>query len=543
MAARHPVDEVARATIEVALEFYRARVWSRVASDDPFLVRLPGDEHPSIANVLGSEGQELGLSLVHGEHAVVTYERWVRSPRGWRPDAPAPMSLLTFEPMHRVEPQLLRHVASARTPFAAHAAVPLFLHVEPGRPGRLMNRTEMRALAKAIQLVLEADSQGALAPRPFDGERRLLELTPEGPGRKARVLARVVTVPEPDFVESGAAWVPAPAVPPPVTRSRPRNRAEWSLVDLQLTSHLLARFKDGGKAVFERSLVRYFGERAPAADLMASAEGEDIRPIFLHWCLFHSRPRRGAMTLAEHYASDGAADVVEAEALTQRMAARPMFVRVLAVEPGASLEVEELSTCARYRLLDVALSKTAVVGLGVFLALYHIDGHPFIDLLGPPVLPSDLEATRERLGRHGLEVRDGGLFGDLSVLGRMFLDMPPASGRSLQNTDGDPVEQLVVRFAVRPRFALDAALEALPNIGRKGDGSWTWLVPRPDLPGFERGVVLAHFRRVGDELQARVNSRQRAERVLAYLAGVEGLAPLGVGEPAPPEVGGGAHGT
>jgi len=547
MSRKSPFDEVARDLIELALAFHRGRVWSRVSSDDPFLVRLPGEDVPSVVSVLGSEKHELGLMLLEGEGAVATYEHWIVDGEGWRPDAPAPMSLMTFESAHTVEPRFLRHLASAKTPFAAHAAVPLFLRLEPGADGKLMGRTEMRTFAKRLQVVLEADRQGVLITRPWDKKRRMLELAPEGPGRKARVIDRVVTLPATeaptrDQVPAAFDWTAEREEGgggiSRLGAGQPGSRNHWLALDIALTRRLIDLTQPAGRGPYERANAKYFGHPRRGIELLSTPEGDPVQPPFFDWYLFTYRARKGAATFAEKLRASGSLDAQERRLLDARIAARTVFVRVTAIEEGASVELEELSTGKREILPDVSLSKSAEVGLGLLLRLYRIDGHTFAQIAGPAMHAMALMAAVERLESNGLSLAEGSLHGDLSQLGRLWLDPPHMPRPTLQNTDGEPLELIVLRYRVPEGMDLGAALVGLPGIVEDDDGHWTWTVHRENET-FENGVVYSHMAWVGDELHASANSKRRAERVREHLAPLRRLMFLGLNEPAPLERGGG----
>ncbi len=657
-------DALYEEVVGSALEFLRSRVWTRVASDDPFRLRLPGEAHPLVCSVLGAEGEALGLILLRGEHAMEVFEEDLLGGSGWNADSRCEMLLISFETREEVDPRFLLPVDGSRRTFARAAAVPVFVQLAIGREGRPMPRPDLRVAQAALRAVVAADAMGLLRPRPWDWRRRVLELELDGQGTKTRLQDRVVTAPLPQpeaerevstpvlsarwFEVVGAAqrvkgsWgvvtMPSPGpsgderafeliavveletqrlLPPrfiPVgeaeplaealldifehaaepgpggeaparipnelrfVQRRPLRQLQAALAEIGVTAvhdpdqdvvldavaafvarpvdeldaasspelvrleeckaanqRLTARLLSGVAFDSPRLLRKYFGDAEIGLELLRRCEDLNAISAYCGWVLFDHRARKGVRTVAERALAGRDLHGLERDLLEARIGARLFLGRVVVLEPGASVGLENVLTGERVTVYDTGLSMSAVEGLGLLVRAYTVGDRTLADLAGPPVPDLWIGRTLDEIEALGVAVLDGAFVQDLHLLGRLFADGVPTP--ALENTDGEPLELLVGTFQIAGGADLDAELASLPGVRSDEADGWTWLVERPGDRGFVGAVVMGRFERIGDELLVQVNSRARLERAQAMLSGASGLSFVRAAAPAPPEVG------
>jgi hypothetical protein len=204
---------------------------------------------------------------------------------------------------------------------------------------------------------------------------------------------------------------------------------------------------------------------------------------------------------------------------------------VLAVEPGRSLELQDLLTGEVREVQEVGASKTLVARYAVLARVADYKG---ISLLCgcharplPPREAADVvRQARSRLRRKGV-VPTGRLRDE--KIGRYLiarwedaveeLDERPATPPKLQNTDEEDLLLTVDRFAFDPsqRSEIAAALAAIDGVqppeSGEADGSYAFNRPGNPTPGRRQDVVIAHAW-IGDgKLRVETNSVERADRI------------------------------
>ena len=217
-------DRLAKSLVASALELHRRRPWREVLADAPFLLCLPGEEHPLIGFLIGQDREDYGLALLRGEGAFADVVRWLT---GEDDDGDAiderSMLSVTFEPLGAIDAALRKPLEAAGFRGRRERVAP-FLYVKPPhRRLRAPNRAEMRLLDAALAGVITAYDAGELTPRPLDPHRRrILELVVEGEGRTRSARARIV--PWPVAVEIPEA---APLTLPWSLAALPRLDERW----------------------------------------------------------------------------------------------------------------------------------------------------------------------------------------------------------------------------------------------------------------------------------------------------------------------------
>ena len=60
---------LAKELLKATYEFHSLRPWERFTNRDLVAMRIPGRDHPVLASIMGSGGQEFGISVYLGEDA------------------------------------------------------------------------------------------------------------------------------------------------------------------------------------------------------------------------------------------------------------------------------------------------------------------------------------------------------------------------------------------------------------------------------------------------------------------------------------------
>lgn len=198
---------LARRVVTAARKFQAWEPWEEFDDEHLFAFELPGEPHPVYASVLGSAGQQLGLSLFLGERALEQFRLLLADPR---PPIVTTMLLLSFDPPAGIPAEFLEPVRLAGV---SDRVVPLFLATDAGGRSRQVRNRELRLIAQVLEAMLQAEEQDLLRPRPFDPERggKVLTLTVSGENDKvASITARFVTRPGSDGRTDGLIPVPWP---------------------------------------------------------------------------------------------------------------------------------------------------------------------------------------------------------------------------------------------------------------------------------------------------------------------------------------------
>ena len=87
--------DVIREVVQAARDFHSRRLWKRFTNYDCFGVRIAGEDELMLGVVLGDAGEEYGLSLFRGPHAVATLAALL-GPQGPGDDTLEEMDTLGF---------------------------------------------------------------------------------------------------------------------------------------------------------------------------------------------------------------------------------------------------------------------------------------------------------------------------------------------------------------------------------------------------------------------------------------------------------------
>lgn len=210
---------------------------------------------------------------------------------------------------------------------------------------------------------------------------------------------------------------------------------------------------------------------------------------------------------------------------------------VTGVSPGQSLDLEDLLTGDRHRVLERSASTTVRQGALLFARVVAHGESAIMSGCAPIVLPPlwrirvaelrDIVFLRKRSGVDREDVRraSGVLLRFLHQAVDEIFNPAPVM---LQNTDGDPLELITLRFTIRcsvrdafDRLATlslwrgDEAMED-PEYDKRGNlqsVSIDWSKRGNRLHKEWDNTTLGHLRIERDRLSASVNSRRRAARI------------------------------
>ena len=269
----------------------------------------------------------------------------------------------------------------------------------------------------------------------------------------------------------------------------------------------------------------------------------EFESLFITWFGLQFTPagrRRKGLPSAAAQRLETAQDLsdIERRFLTEA-AGRPVsFHHITAVDPGHSIDLEDLLTGDTCRVLERTASQTVRRGGVIFARTLTLDGTSIMIGSGTTLLPPDhrpnFRALRERLAA------GAGVLTTLQVLAlddelrRAYLDMadrirhPPPP--RLQNTDGDPLAPTTLHFTLQctPDEAFDALRSlhataagpeaALEDPDRDAQGrlvafSLDWTKAGNHLHQNWDNTILGRIDVEARALTASVNSKPRATRL------------------------------
>ncbi len=220
------LDPIARDLVAAALELHRRRLWREVPADASFLIRVPGEDAPLVATIMGHLGSDYGLFLARGEDAFAQTLA-MSTAVGDRPPAAVDrisMLSITVEPLSGIPIDQRGLLNDAGFQVLHDGLAPSAFVKPPHRRGRLPNREERRLLLASVHAVLAVHAVGDFQPRPLDARRRrIFEIVVEGEGRDAHVSSHVVPWP----TATAASKTPAVAAFGTIDRGLPRLDERW----------------------------------------------------------------------------------------------------------------------------------------------------------------------------------------------------------------------------------------------------------------------------------------------------------------------------
>lgn len=191
-------DRLARTLVELSMELYRRRLWSKAPADAPFLVRVPDEEFPLVVILIGQQRSSYGATILRGEQAFAALLPILSGDQEEHSLLESGDYLgVSFEPMAMIPAELRPPLVEAGFSARRENMAPYLMVKKLGRRPRAPNRSEMRTMAWCLRGILSADDAGQLRPQAPDWKRqRVLEIAASGDLGKPVVEARMVPWPE-----------------------------------------------------------------------------------------------------------------------------------------------------------------------------------------------------------------------------------------------------------------------------------------------------------------------------------------------------------
>lgn len=295
-----------------------------------------------------------------------------------------------------------------------------------------------------------------------------------------------------------------------------------------------------GKKGFLEAQRRFYAGHDVPEDPVGDPEFESL---FLTWFGLQFTPagkRRKGLPSAAAQHLDTAPDLpdIERRFLAEAITRPVSFHHITAVDPGRSIDLEDLLTGETCRVPERTASQTVRRGGVLFARTLTVEGTSILIGMGTTLLPPDhrptFHALRERLAKGATVLTPVQVLALDDELRRVYLDMadrirnpPPLK---LQNTDGDPLAPATLHFTLQctPDEAFDALRslhataaddeEALGDPERNAQGqliafSLDWTKAGNRLHQSWDNTILGQIDVERQTLTAAVNSKPRATRL------------------------------
>src|SRR5688572_15391178 len=335
-------DHLARSLVDAAFELHRRRLWLESPGDALFLVRVPGEEHPLVATIVGQGGDHFGIFVAHGAAAFGRMVRFVADDEHQLSDfAETTILTVSMDLLYEIPPEYRTLLQRALFSTRRENLAPTFMAVPPHQPPRPVNRTEARVLLAAIRAVVASRDAGEFRPFPLDRRRRrILELRLEGEGRQATTTTKIVPWPEsaplassePDAL-AARADLPRPDEDWSAGNVLPRTLDEWMEADRIATSYLL-ELADQAGADGERPLIRYFGGGDVAVEVVEQLEAFQPMAAYFEWFAADYRATKRSKTLLEKLLAKKTLPPWQRVLFEARANARLSVYRIVTSTPG-----------------------------------------------------------------------------------------------------------------------------------------------------------------------------------------------------------------
>lgn len=298
-----------------------------------------------------------------------------------------------------------------------------------------------------------------------------------------------------------------------------------------------------GREILEAAFGEFLLGEEDEGDLLDHPEFENL---FIPWSLFAWAPGgrgfrpetwpRERLGLAFLHERGDRLDPFERRFL-EEVCAQPFgFHQILQVEPQRSLLLRDLLTGEERRVCEKLATTVASRGAILFTRVVSLDGVSIMTGAGlhliPPIFAPRLLDLRDALLPRGEAAKPGALLALDGVLRGSYFEIveqienpPPIE---LRNTDGDPLELIQLRYALR--CAPEQAFEALKGLaldhsdedllsdakivaGRLGEVSFPWIKRGNKQNKSWDNTILGHIEIGQGRLRVDVNSRPRAKRI------------------------------
>ncbi|MCP5021137.1 MAG: hypothetical protein GY930_05110 [bacterium] len=311
---------------------------------------------------------------------------------------------------------------------------------------------------------------------------------------------------------------------------QPDELERWKgLVD-RISERVIRLMSPMEKVLRSHAFPRFFGNRNIGDILMGQHVDRGLGAAFIEWYLFHYRARATSKTVAEKCLAKAKTDTAETQLLQVRSKAPLAPYRVAEIDPGASLVLENLYSGEQTRIHDKALSETAREGTAFVARVFPAGAFHFTFPISPPTSPSQLLASLAKITPPDSEpFLPRGTRG-LGLLWHQAPSDPP----QLQNTDGDPLEELTLLYRADNPAQLAKQLGCLPGLDTEDANQWDWTRPHPEHPSLG-SILIANMELIQDELLVHVNSANRACEAHELLDPIPGLTHIRTSPAVPSE--------
>jgi len=516
---RIPAEAVAD-LFDAARVLYSVHPWETATDDRVLRLDIPalGVEGACVA-IIGNLGESLGFLVFPSLEA---YDAFRDAPLEGVPDeglpAGAPLDVgtswlsLTFERGAELPASLRREIAEHGWSVASPEAYPYLVHRDRDAVPRPLVLRDL-AIAKACACALPAFYRRNAARFETDEPDPVCEGYRDDEGREVRF-----TLPYEAFPLFEVPGESASAATRPVTEG-PAPAAEHEL-DHRLVGELVT------------FAHRRFG---PEWGRFVSdfAEGPEMAQLAIPWAVYHHHVQ-GATACAHFLAERGASlGARERRWLRAQQAAWLSVWEVIAVEPGESLQVQDLLSHETRRVHEVEASRTLVVRDAFLGRVVDTDGASLLCGIHPRSLPPLAAAEVVRRARGRLRRRRAVPVERLrnEAFGRYLLrrweeavdeleaehELRRAFPPELQNTDGAPLLLTTDHFEIAPgeAAAVEACLADLPGVEppdpEDEEPAYVFLREGNRRHASWENTVLGRGRVEGDTLRLETNSRERAD--------------------------------
>jgi len=184
--------------MQAALEFQGRRLWERFTNFDCFAVRLPGEQDPLVACVMGDAGEQFGLMVLRGPHAAESLLA-LTSDEGPGDDVAEAMDMLSFsmDDFGELDAEAQAFYRKAGIHPRHDERLPNFLVKPPHRQLRLPDDTELAVLLGVLKAAVIADRRKLLKPAEPDDAEGVCVLTWAGDPAEPTVSVSRERLPQP----------------------------------------------------------------------------------------------------------------------------------------------------------------------------------------------------------------------------------------------------------------------------------------------------------------------------------------------------------
>lgn len=544
-----PSLDVLTRFFEVCAEYWSARPWELIDSEEPIHVELTssGKRRIAEASVMGAGGEEFGVAL-YDEPGSIRRVASAVARRRMQEAASVAATAVTFdaEPLWAVE---------AFDDAFALPRLPVPIRVRKGKPAPASTE-ELHVLTAVLEAIV------ALAADTDDLQPAEATIEVEGRAASARVWLPDETSLEDDLAEP--MLVPEPIAPASRGEKTPRNAPCPCGSGRKYKKCHLAEDEEreraargtGPEAEEARAQARRLAERDPihalderiTADALALARkrwGRAFDPegvlraagldfaacqSLLGWCSDHYRGPDGRTALDLYVEERGGAldDAGRRLAAAQREAWFS-YHEVVAAVPGESITLRDLLAGCEQVVQERSASRTVRARDALLTRVVNLGDRAILAGCHPRSLPPREGDLARQFARKALRTRaktvsraklreataDGTLMQGWQELVRAVDARPPPR---LQNTDGDDLLLTVDRFEVDPGKAEDviSGLLDLPDARRDDDGGPSAeisFVREGNAKGLLPTTLVGRAVVEGNVLRLESNSVERADRL------------------------------